>query len=320
MQEQFINSDFSNVSEFIDSLFVPDNRTMKPIQEAISKGKLTAAFSSEVEKILPVWLAIWQKAQGDPYSDKEYAYSKLEDQQIFTFLSDYIKQNNLFLYVPQLILVSGSSVMPPVYQLSGYKSLALFQHNKWNYESVLELLNMFLFGAHFVVIHHREDLPPNVHVTNFYDAFCTGILASGKRRNLPGHSHYTSIINPCGYFFPSVDSNSTPQNPVPFSLAWLIGLTSSNIICKSSSANTFFQLEGWQAPFARHNADYETHKKTLWNISTYGACAYSEKRGTALFLAPSVWDAKPNSKTFMPPYVGAKQLQSWLNTEVITLP
>lgn len=314
-----INSDFSNVSEFITSLFDPEVRTINSIRAAIAKGQLTASFSSEVEKIPPVWLATWQKAQRDAYSEIDYAHSQPDDQQTFAFLSQYIKQNQLTLFVPKLKLVSGEASMPPVYELSGYDPLPLFQNNRWHYESVLTLLNLFLFGAHFVVIHHPEDLPSNTSVANFYDSFCKGALGSGKRRD-PAHSHYTATVNICGYYFPSVESNSTPPNPAPFNLALLVGLTKSNVLCKSSAANSFFQLEGWQSPFARHNIDYELHKQTLWNISTYGASAYSEKRGTAIFLAPSNWKADLNSDTFMPPYVGAKSRQPWLNTGMITLP
>lgn len=330
MQVLPINSDFSNVSEFISSLFVPGIRTIELIQKAISTNSLTVSFSSEVEKILPIWLATWQKAQGDLDWNEDFSHSRIEDQQTFAFLGDYIKKNNLFLYVPQLTLVSGDSVLPPVYQLDGYQPLDLYQNNKWNYKSVSKLLEMFLFGAHFVVIHHPDDLqylPQNAHVTNFYDEFQKGILAPQVRKD-PGHSHYTSMLNLCGYYFPSVHSDDTPPDPVPFNLAWLVGLTKSNVLCEPSSANTFFQLEGWQAQFKglldpshnRHLIDNEIYKKTLWNISTYGACVYSEKRGTALFLAPSNWDPKSNSETFMQPYVGAKTRQSWLNTNVITLP
>ncbi len=317
-----IDSDFNNINKFVDSLFDSDVRTIESVKNAIYTGSFMVGFSSEVYKILPVWMAVWQKAQGDPYSRIHYEHSKLEDQQTFTFLSNYIKENALVLYIPQLVLVSGQSSMPPVYQLKTYKKLSLSNNGEWNYASILNLLKLFLFGAHFVVIQHPEDLPSNIHVADFYQAFCSSPLKSSKRKD-PGHSHYTSTVNTCGYYFPSVEKDTAPLEATPFNLSWLVGLSKSNLSCESSSANVFFQLEGWQALNilsvlkGRHHADYKIHEQTLWNISTYGACAYSEKRGTAIFLAPENWNPVPNKETIMPPYVGAKPLQPWLNTSVV---
>ncbi|MDI9654524.1 hypothetical protein QM306_40740, partial [Burkholderia cenocepacia] len=57
------------------------------------------------------------------------------------------------------------------------------------------------------------------------------------------------------------------------------------LLAGAGTYNTFIQLEGWQAGGSRHNADYATYQQTLWNISTYGVSAYSEKRATSIFLA-----------------------------------
>ena len=166
------------------------------------------------------------------------------------------------------------------------------------------------------------DLPPAGSVPDFYAAFRNGTLSNGERHD-PGNSHYPSIlpVNLCGYYFPSVDQDTAPPNPSPFVLSWLVGPTVPTLLssCSGSACNAFFQLEGWQAKTTRHNADFQTFKATLWNISTYGACVYSEKRGTAIFLAPTGWDPLPNGSTIMPPYVGADPIQSWLNTGVVQL-
>jgi len=85
----------------------------------------------------------------------------------------------------------------------------------------------------------------------------------------------------------------------------------------------FFQIEGWpqfgESTTGRHDADYDSFTATRWNFSTYGACAYSETRGTALFLAPPGWTATPTPGTYMPPYAGALTPQSWLNTDLVQL-
>jgi hypothetical protein len=330
-QRVTINSNFNNINQFIDSLFDQEFRTIESLKSAISTGSFTAAFSNEVYKIIPVWLATWQKAQGDPYSKIDYGHSQLTDQQTFEFLSNYIKQNTLSLYVPQIELVSLKSSTLPVYKLKEYKKLTFFENNKWNYESVSNFLELFLFGAHFVIIQHPKDLLQNTYVADFYQAFLSSKLFSSSRPN-PGHSHYTSFINSCGYYFPSVKSDQALTESTPFNLSWLLGLTQSKANYYSSSANVFFQLEGWQSTVkdfgdildvienkGRYNADYQKHEQTLWNISTYGACAYSEKRGTTIFLAPNNWMPKPNKKTIMPPYVGAESSQNWLHRDLVSV-
>ena len=40
----------------------------------------------------------------------------------------------------------------------------------------------------------------------------------------------------------------------------------------------------------RHNATDAAYLNTLWNISTYGSCPYSEKRSTPIFIAKSQFD------------------------------
>lgn len=55
----------------------------------------------------------------------------------------------------------------------------------------------------------------------------------------------------------------------------------------------------------RHGADFETHMATKWNISTYGACVYSEKRAATVFLhRPGVAPVR-QANTVMYNYVGA---------------
>ena len=99
----------------------------------------------------------------------------------------------------------------------------------------------------------------------------------------------------------------------------------NNLLAGAGTYNTFIQLEGWQAGGSRHNADYATYQQTLWNISTYGASAYSEKRATSIFLAPAGWTPQVYQTTRMMPYVGAYAQsngspQGWLNPSLVTIP
>lgn len=315
-----INPDYSNISEFINSLYDSDVRTLAPLQQAIQRGAFTAEFSSEVQKIPPVWLAGWQQSQGDPYNATDFSHLKPQDQRTFAFLANFIRQNALSLYVPVLEYLGQSSGAQPRYQLSGYTQSPFLQGGQWNDSTVTQFLELFVHGAHMVVVYNPFDLVPGTAVQDFYQAFREGPLASGEKHD-PGNSHYTSLNNVCGYYYPSVTKNTAPPDPTPFNLAWLVGLTVSQVTCNSSNANAFLQLEGWQDPMPRHNADYsDLYQPTLWNISTFGASAYSEKRGTAVFLAPANWNPQANANTLMPPYMGAESLQPWLNTSLVQLP
>lgn len=311
-----INDDYSNIAEFIDSLFDPDVRTPDAIVTAGQAGQLIASYSSESAKIVSVWTAAWQQAQGLKPDPTDLQHCPAGDLLLIQWLSSYISLNNLSLFVPSLAYLglSGDSG-PPIYRLDAYQRFD-FQGQAVG-AAIGQLLELLLYGAHVVVIHDPANLPPNVRVDPFYEMFTGGALAHQLRRD-PGNSHYTSLVNLCGYYYPSITQNSAPQ-PSPFFLSFLAGPTVMSLTCSPSSYNTFFQLEGWEAVSARHEADYTTYKQTLWNISTFGACAYSEKRATAVFLAPVAWDPQPTPGTFMPPYVGAATAQPWLNTALIRL-
>jgi hypothetical protein len=92
---------------------------------------------------------------------------------------------------------------------------------------------------------------------------------------------------------------------------------------RRSSSNTFIQLEGWQnhAPYLWsnkwHGTDYDMHTDTKWNFSTFGGCAYSEKRSTPIFLANGNFPLTINSSTQMPLYDGATSWQPWMNTSLL---
>lgn len=60
MQVIPINSDYSNIPQFIDSLFDPDVRCLDTLQSAISAGNMSVAFSDQGAEIISVWMAAWQ--------------------------------------------------------------------------------------------------------------------------------------------------------------------------------------------------------------------------------------------------------------------
>ncbi|HWD29035.1 MAG TPA: hypothetical protein VG387_17815, partial [Rhizomicrobium sp.] len=70
----------------------------------------------------------------------------------------------------------------------------------------------------------------------------------------------------------------------------------------------------------RHGQDYAAYSQSFWNISTFGAAPYSEKRATTIFLAPAPWVPSIYSDTFMMPYVGAETPQLWLKTSLVQVP
>jgi hypothetical protein len=57
----------------------------------------------------------------------------------------------------------------------------------------------------------------------------------------------------------------------------------------------------------RHGADFDTHNASKWNISTYGACVYSEKRGTTVLLHGPRTSPRRSASTIMWPYHGAQK-------------
>lgn len=113
-------------------------------------------------------------------------------------------------------------------------------------------------------------------------------------------------------------------------------------VISSKRTNTFFQLEGWPATnslgagtmevitnrlssimtrgsapteLGRHNIDYKVHARTVWNLSTFGASAYTEKRATTIFLAPRSWNPVPSQATKMMRYMGLDT--KWMASDLI---
>lgn len=314
-----INPDFTNIPAFVDSLFDPDVRAAATITDAIAAGALTVAFSDQLAAILPVWTAAWAQSQGLSYDAADFAHCPASDAAAIAFLADYIGAADLSLYLPTLALADAPAGAPPSYTLSGYTRNAFKPGGDWDMTVVTGFLELLYYGAHFVAVHAAYDLAYGQFVDPLWARFRDSSALAPYRRWDPGNSHYTSVTNICGYYVPDITQDTAPAD-CPLLVALLCAPTVSNVLCNPSMYNSFLQLEGWEAIYARHNADYAVYKETLWNISTFGACAYSEKRGTAIFLAPADWAPQPSLGTMMPPYYGAEPVQPWLNTSLVALP
>lgn len=247
------------------------------------------------------------------------------------------------LWVPRMRCIDVPEKGPARYCLEGY------QEHPFGSAATLDVFfELLLAGAHFVVIHSAKDLgsirpPLNPMPGDFY----ASLTSSLKCRKAAGHSHYAAVVSgasPWGkaMVYPSLAQNDDETlkleqgQPAPYLAAILIDRTAHNY------HNTFFQLEGWpafggtstavaqvpswstrqQLKFSggyRHGGDFKTHGDTNWNIATYGACAYSEKRGGTVFIAPNAWKPEPQPQTIMAPYVGAESKQRWLKQNLISV-
>jgi hypothetical protein len=261
------------------------------------------------------------------------------DQPIMQFLANYIApgqgQAPMTMWVPNILYEDGN---PAVFLIGGYSEFVLASNSgngvQWSPGNLQAFLKLLLAGAHFVAISAAEDFAnqgsPNYNGRALYTAFQNSGLS---QREDFANSHYCnpSLYNNTGYYYLNITEQWAPPN-CGLVLALLFGSTVNNSRSPAPGTfNTFMQLEGWPASGTgggRHKADYEAYKKTLWNTSTYGACPYSEKRATTVFLAPPAWIPKIYQTTLMMPYVGAYANgfypngvpQSWLDTSVARVP
>lgn len=239
----------------------------------------------------------------------------------------------LNLVVPRIAYVANSN--PSAYVIEGYDTWPFMgtqgSNYVWTSSVVQTFLTLLLSGAHFVQIGADEDYQ-NMGMANpgrdLYSAFRNSGLT--QRGDL-GNSHYcdTAPINTTGEYYLDIEQDFAPPGS-GIVLSLLFGRTVNSLSSTVGTYNTFMQLEGWPAHGLTggnwHMADYNAYKESLWNISTYGACPYSEKRGTTVFLTPPGFGVQPYQTTCMMPYVGAYATgsypngspQPWLNTAVVS--
>jgi hypothetical protein len=185
-------------------------------------------------------------------------------------------------------------------------------------DTVSYFLYKLMFGAHFVVVSDDDDLHDG---DNGFQGFKEAFLAAGLAEKGTASSHYTGTwndtlhgLNTSCLAYLDIDQESEPSTN-PFIAAFMLGETTD------LDTNAFFQLEGWplndSGGGARHGADYDSSLDTLWNFSTFGASAYSEKRCTPLFLTRTTFSLTIQSDTHMPHYNGAGSKQNWMHTELL---
>lgn len=314
-----LNSNCSNIPDYVNSLFCPSVRAPQLLENVIPTGSLEFLWTdnNSAQLTLSAWLAAWQYYQGAPYDPTAFSHCPPVDRDLISFWGRYFRSNRLDICIPQLAYVPSNGLA--TYFNEGYQRIPFMKaQGTFDYENAVPtFLNLILRGAHCVVIQSPNDTG-NTNVANFYDAFNNEKSLSSQQRHDPGNSHYTSLTNTTGEYYPKVTKDTEPSTN-PLITAFLVGKTVNNDF--ASNYNTFFQLEGWEyfVGGSRHNADYQTYKATLWNISTYGAIPYSEKRSTPIFLAPSTFSLALNSQTHMPLYVGADSVQGWMNPELLVI-
>jgi hypothetical protein len=345
MPIQPLAADLSNKADFINSLFSDSVRdpSQNQLQPQIQAGSLTYAYADPAScgLILNAWLAGWQSVTGGHPDQSALAHCPGQDLALLTFLSGYVNTNDLDLCVPQLTLDGFSKKNLAVYANTGYQRVSFINPGgAWQYgtfdangalasdpaqSTVARFLQLLFYGAHIVTISSSKD--GGDHVADFRDHLTKTL----PHRNDLVSSHYGCAAADSGrYYFPQgapgdghndVESMSptSPPGDEPLLFAFLAGITAL------THMNGFCQLEGWPAQLAggkRHNADYQANSNTLWNFSTYGASAYSEKRSTPVFLAKSNFDLKLHSKTGMPYYWGANSGNvgaSWMHPELVEI-
>lgn len=289
------------------------------------KGMLTQAV-----------LNLWPGVVSSPVSSSP-------DYALVQFLANFLVPSQTSTNTPPLVMwvpkfkylgtVSDGDTTGPKYELLGYQSFPLAgTTSRFDMGNVKQFLQLLMGGAHFVNIQADRDFakfsPPTNVGRNLYDAFKSAFPDNGSisgRHSCIGNSHYAKVVNTSGWYY---------GNQMGEWAASDCGLLLSLLVAKTADHeyNTFMQLEGWPAdgdlangdgPLSggeRHGADYNAYKKTFWNISTFGATPYSEKRATTIFLAPAPWTPAINSTTYMMTYVGAETVQSWLQTTFVSVP
>lgn len=330
---------FSNIQAFVDSLFDPDVRTLTPAQDAVTAGRANFLYCDDnsAALILQSWLAAWQQWAGDDHDVHAYNRCPESDRRAIGFLASYIKTHTLKMAVPDLDATSDYYTIDDhslrQFKNHGYSWRPFFTDSgDWNYgvissssplrldkgddeeDTVVSFLNHFLRGAHFVVPSTDGDQSNGSGFNPFLLAYEVALPCDATVS-----SHYAEHVNLTCQTYPSISGESEPDTG-PLVIAFMSGNTTATMTDRHQ--NTFFQHEGWPAQGLhgghRHMGDYDNHKATLWNFSTYGGCAYSEKRCAPIFLGLSTFSLKLHSDTKMPHYDGAGSKQDWMQTDLMT--
>jgi hypothetical protein len=328
----------SNAADMINSLFQKTVRTDAVVQQCYDQRDAVpyapADFTGgQMETLLQVILDQWPTFKPNP--------AETVDTPLIRFLADFILPREgapLTMWVPKFVYRGYSdakNALGPIYQLTGYQGYPFrdAHQQRFDWDSVKAFLRLFLGGAHFVNIQTDDDfktMSPGVPNTgrDLYERFKSAFPDDKKnptgRHDCIGNSHYTGTVNTDGWYYGN-QMGEWAAIDAGLLLALLVGRTDGK------KSDTFMQLEGWPANGdwlsdgsvsggERHGQDYEAYKNSLWNISSFGASPYSEKRGTTIFLSPASWVPRIYSDTYMMPYSGARKKQKWLKSELVSVP
>lgn len=347
---QFVDNLFPPNTELRDPMrLVPKARAIADTDaEADGVAAVWVAEPPDVEMMLAAML------NGFLHHGSAESSCPESDRRFLGFLGEYLQRNAMTLWVPRLTqqgtfanTAKGKTYQAPRYRVNTWRQyhLSSTATGSWIIENVRRLIKLFAAGAHFIVLHEQGDT--GVASENFYTEFGKTFGAYwfnpiGAFLNTAiGHSHYRhhgsggpvpSLFTAYGY--PKITGERAPSR-CPFicslivdTTAWKTQLDIDRLLESGESEpyyNSFFQLEGWPGTYVsgrlglsgRHGADFATHQATIWNISTFGMCPYSEKRGTPIILAPRGYHLQPGPMK-MPAFSGADSVQTWFNRNSVT--
>lgn len=331
-QEQY--ADARQLSAFQDSLFDPwpgpfgadvDISALfrAGLQGAIKDGETDGEAVPDAqwliddatrELIISVLTGYWDDALAPDWDPREIVYDRL----FVELVRDYVQAQDLWIAYPRFVCAEKRDTAPSRYRIEMYAIAPFRRSDAWVPATIDRFFQLMLSGAHFVVVQSSSDLPSSG--PDFFSTF-KGLPSAGKAM----HSHYTSHkVSLNGRNYPGLHLSGEDDT-----LDQLIDPTQSVLLpvvlsdhTSNLYPNAFFQMEGWRpgvnkygGPLSqynqlalaggfRHGADFATHGATFWNISTYGACPFSEKRGGTVFLAPESWMIDTFRTEGMPLYRG----------------
>jgi hypothetical protein len=316
----------NNCTDMTNAMFYNGVRLTQVVEAAYDQGTTVpyapADFSGgQMAAIVDALYRSWTDRSG-------------ADWPILQFLQNYIYAGKdkpvMQMWVPKIKYHDKNGDGASVFNISGYQSFSLCgSDGVWNQSGVRTFLQLLAGGGHFAAISANKDFANQDKTNDGRDLYSSFLNSGLIRRGDLVNSHYATVGNTTGYYYLDITEDASPQN-CGLLLSLLFGRTVNGLGQGTpGDYNTFMQLEGWQAEGSskstRHNIDYAAYNKTLWNTSTFGACPYSEKRATTIFLAPPSWTPQLYTITGMMPYVGAYatskgQPQDWLNTAMFRIP
>jgi hypothetical protein len=349
---------YSNINVLVDRMFDPPVRSPQQYVRTASdmddsdKGESQIAALWMMDRAdRELMLATLMEGWLNP--DDTYGSCPESDKKFLQFLSSYVRANDMTLWVPHLIkkstftnVAKGVTYNAPRYRINAWRQYRLVgpdNDTPWEAENVRRLLLLFAAGAHFVVLQNYGDT--KINSKDFYGAFGKRFGAwtpwGGVQNTAIGHSHYRyhhATKGPApslwtAYAYPYITGEKAPKQDCPFICSLVVDTTDwKNKATIDGNEeyldyNSFFQLEGWPGTYVggklglkgRHGDDFALHQATLWNVSTFGLCPYSEKRGTPIFLAPRNYRFQTDDNVMrMPRFAGAREVQSWFRPEALT--